>query len=93
MDPLWAHGHDELLRAKAMMYGFVARGVNGNINIPKNGKIKFPTLAESMPLNDNGLVSQNIEGQGVRRNKRWHRCTEWPVSSTALIVTEIVPLS
>ena len=35
-------------------------GVIGNIKIPKNGKIKFPTLAGSMPINDNGLVSQNV---------------------------------
>jgi hypothetical protein len=35
--------------------------VIGNIKIPKNGKIKFPTLARRVALNDNGLVSQNVE--------------------------------
>jgi hypothetical protein len=39
--------------------------VNGKIKIPKNGKIKFPTLAGKTPLNDNGLVNQIVEEVSV----------------------------
>jgi hypothetical protein len=35
--------------------------VNGKDKLPKNGKIKIPTLAARATLNDNGLVSQNVE--------------------------------
>ena len=60
--PLQAYGQKEIYEiTQDPEFQLYLLDVNGQNKILKNGHIKFPTLAEAIPLNDNGPVSQVTE--------------------------------